>query len=66
MMKETFSRVARGETEHVGSLTGRQDGIGEFAHTGRDRGSTDYERVRRMLRKKIYGDQLEGFDIIHA
>ena len=66
MMEETFSRVARAETGPVGRMTGGQDGSGEFAHTGRGRDSTDHERVRRMLRKNIYGDQLEGFDIIHA
>ena len=66
MMEETFSRVARDETGHVGRLTGGQDESGESVHTGRGRHSTDHERVWRMLRKKIYGDQLEGFDIIHA
>ena len=66
MIEETFSRVARDETGHVRRLTGGQGGSGEFVHTSRGRDSTDHERVRRMLRKKIYGDQLEEFDIIHA
>ena len=63
MMEESFSRVARDDTGHVARLTGGQDGSGEFVHTSRGRHSTDHERVRRMLRN---GDQLEGFDIIHA